>query len=172
MFLAMVSLTSCETEDEQIANTLWGTWEGQMNISYEYQGGYYQTRRTIVTFDKDEYEYASGTGYWIDCFDNFYHAVNFYWYVDRGIIYFESEEGDMWEIWNYSINRDGVFVGEFHDGYGSICEFSLYQTTSPTWSNSGWHSWTNARVFDNSDVMPVRRVTPLGEKVSTVDDGK
>ena len=46
--LMAVSLTSCD--DEEIARTLEGTWKGDMYISSEWDGRYYDATYTVVTF--------------------------------------------------------------------------------------------------------------------------
>ena len=59
MGLVAVSLTSCD--DEEIAKTLEGTWKGDMYISSEWDGHYYNATYTEVTFLKDPYAFSSGT---------------------------------------------------------------------------------------------------------------
>lgn len=62
MAVMMLSLTSCD-EDADIAYALNGTWEGIMQTQLDYDGRYYQSNMSEVTFNSG---YDSGDGYWID----------------------------------------------------------------------------------------------------------
>ena len=70
MGLMTLSFTSCET-DEQIANTLEGTWRGDMTIE-DYNGVSYV--ESEITFLKDPYTYSEGTGLWVDYYADGYVA--------------------------------------------------------------------------------------------------
>ena len=88
MGLVTVSLTSCD--DEEIAKTLEGTWKGDMYISSEWDGHYYNATYTEVTFLKDPYAFSSGTGYWVDYYSDApwdYVANHIDWRVDLGDIH-------------------------------------------------------------------------------------
>lgn len=63
MALMSLTFTSCD-EDSDIAYTLDGTWKGNMYVEY---GGYDATY-TVIRFDQNDGFY-SGTGYWIDYYD-------------------------------------------------------------------------------------------------------
>ena len=67
MAVMAVSFTSCE--DEEIARTLEGTWKGNMYISSEWDGRYYDATSTEITFLKDPSRYSSGSGYWVEGVD-------------------------------------------------------------------------------------------------------
>ena len=69
MGMMAMSFTSCET-DEEIANTLEGTWRGDMTIE-DYRGMSYV--ESEITFLKDPYTYSEGTGLWVD-----YYTYNLY----------------------------------------------------------------------------------------------
>ena len=69
MAMTTITLVSCD-EDEEIATTLWGVWEGKTGIVYDYGDRWYESARTIIAFDKDPDYYAYGTGYWIDYFSH------------------------------------------------------------------------------------------------------
>ena len=68
MMTTLFTLTSCE--DERIANTLEGTWSGNMYISTRYDGRVYDATYTEVTFLKNPYAYSSGEGYWVDYYSD------------------------------------------------------------------------------------------------------
>lgn len=92
--LATLSLSSCD--DEEIANTLEGTWKGDMYISSEWDGRYYDATYTEITFLKDPYAFSSGTGYWVD------------YYSDAP--------------WDYVANRPN-YTG-YHWGYDNLSHFN------------------------------------------------
>lgn len=80
MAVMMLSLTSCD-EDAEIAYALNGTWEGIMQTQLDYEGRYYQSNKSEVTFNSG---YDSGDGYWIDYYSNApwdYVANRIYWKV-------------------------------------------------------------------------------------------
>ncbi len=56
-----LSLTSCE--DEEIAYTLEGTWEGNTYMASIWNGQTYNSTRSVVNFNRDPLSFASGTGY-------------------------------------------------------------------------------------------------------------
>ena len=94
MMTTLFTLTSCE--DERIANTLEGTWSGNMYISTRYDGRVYDATYTEVTFLKNPYAYSSGEGYWVDYYSDApwdYVANHIEWTVDFGTIrvYFVEE---------------------------------------------------------------------------------
>ena len=66
MAVMMLSLTSCD-EDADIAYALNGNWKGYMQTQLDYDGRYYQSNMSEVTFNSG---YDSGDGYWIDYYSN------------------------------------------------------------------------------------------------------
>ena len=147
MGMMALSMTSCD-EDESIAYTLEGTWKGNMYISSEWDGRYYDATYTEVTFSKDPYRYSSGTGYWVDYYNNApwgsYVANHIDWKVDYGTIYIHfREEGTSLEIRDYHLNYDR-FWGYIYD-HGNNVDFELYSVYHPSsyyddyrW---GWDDW-------------------------------
>ena len=69
--IAMLSFTftSCD-EDEYIADTLWGTWKGNMYVTSYWNNRYYDASYSEITFDRDPSTYSSGRGYWVDYYSN------------------------------------------------------------------------------------------------------
>lgn len=63
IMLAVMSLTfvSCD-DDSYIADSLWGVWEGDMYVTSQWNGNTYYSSYSVLAFDKDPYEYASGSG--------------------------------------------------------------------------------------------------------------
>lgn len=89
MMMAMTfTFVSCD-DDEYIADTLWGVWQGDMHVWNEWNGNYYESHDTEIAFDRNPYEYSSGSGYWVDFYSRApwdYFASNITWTVDNGRI--------------------------------------------------------------------------------------
>lgn len=141
-----LALTACDSDDEYIADTLWGTWEGDMYVSSEYNGQVYDATYSVIQFDRNNGSYASGTGYWIDYYSNApwdYVANHITWEVYNGCIHvYFIEEGSSLDIYNYWLDYD-YFNGCIYNGYGQQVDFSLQKTGVPTWSNFyyGYDYW-------------------------------
>ena len=61
------TFTSCD-DDEYIADTLWGTSEGNIYVTHEWSGRYYDASYSFIYFDRTSSR--SGRGYWIDYYDD------------------------------------------------------------------------------------------------------
>lgn len=138
--LMSLSLVSCD-DDEVIADTLWGTWEGNMYVQCEYNGHYYTATSSIIHFDKD-YEYAtSGTGYWIDYYSGApwdYYASHIRWRVSDEVLLIHSLEDDTYfRIYDYSLS-DRYFSGMLEGEDGTYMDFRLVKTSSPYWDDYEW----------------------------------
>lgn len=108
--LMSFTLTSCN-EDADIADTLNGTWKGNMYAEY----GNYDAIYSVIRFDQEGL--YSGTGYWVDYYQGKYWGGNDYianriqWTVDRGNIHIRLlDEGRDVIIYDYSLN-DRRFSG-------------------------------------------------------------
>ncbi len=143
---ATTVFTSCE--DEMIADTLEGTWSGNMYVSSYYGGHDYYATHTEITFTIDPFRFAKGSGYWVDYYDDApwggYIANHIDWRVDNGniTVYFR-EDGTSVVISDYRLS-DSHFSGYIYDG-GNTVNFSLTHISSPNWYNNntywGYDSW-------------------------------
>ena len=170
MGLMTVSLTSCE--DEEIARTLEGTWQGNMYISCRYGGREYDATYTEITFLKDPNRYSSGSGYWVDYYSGApwdYVANHINWSVDYGTIHIHFiEEGSRISIRDDRLNRDR-FWGYISDGNNDV-DFELYCVDRPNynsyrWGFSDWYygdySWSRTRGESaDSTATPATPETP------------
>lgn len=155
MMITLFTLTSCE--DERIANTLEGTWSGNMYISSRYNGRVYDATYSEVTFLKDPYAYSSGAGYWVDYYSDApwdYIANHIEWTVDFGTIkvYFVEEDTHV-TIRDYHLDNL-YFYGTINDS-GRPVDFRLEHVSGRNWSSYRWgyDSWYGAhtRSIDSSD---------------------
>lgn len=130
--LTATTLVSCD-DDSDIAATLEGTWQGKMELRKGYQ--YYQVISSEICFLQDPYSYSSGTGYWIDYYQdspwrNNRVANHIKWTVSNGCInvYF-VEEGTSAQIRDYRL-YNGYFEGTIYYG-DQVVDFRLSQVSSP-----------------------------------------
>lgn len=145
MAVLTLSFTSCD-EDDDIAYTLEGTWQGNMYVSSEWNGRVYDATYSEICFLRDPYRYSSGTGYWVDYYSDYgwgrnYVANHIEWNVNYGRIeiYFVEERTTIF-IEDYSLNNS-YFEGTIYDGSNYV-DFSLRHVTSPNW-NSYYYGWDN-----------------------------
>ncbi len=144
--LVAFTMTSCD-DDNYIARTLEGTWKGDMYVSTYWNSRYYYASYTEVCFLRDPYTYSSGTGYWVDYYDNNYWgnydyvASHIEWTVNNGNIriYF-VEDGVSVVIYNYALDND-YFTGYIDLDNGERQKFSLYHVSSPNWNNYYWNGY-------------------------------
>ena len=142
--IAMLSFTftACD-DDDYIADTLWGTWEGDMYVTSHWNNRYYDATYTEISFDRDPDRYASGTGYWVDYYSNApwdYIANHIRWTVRNGNIevYFVEDRYDM-EIYDFTLSRN-YFDGYIYTDDDKRVEFHLRKTASPDWDRYHWGS--------------------------------
>lgn len=166
--LSSLALTSCDNDDA-IADTLWGVWKGNMYVTGEYDGRVYYSSYSTIGFDKDPYDYASGSGYWIDEFSNApwdYYATHIEWQVNNSDIIIHSLEDDTYfTIHNYSLSGN-YFSGEIWSEDGSRQAFRLVKTSSPDWNDYDWGwDWNDGYGYysparQSEDVTTGRRAAP------------
>ena len=168
--MAMMALAFTSCEDEYIADTLEGTWTGNMYISSEWDGRYYDATSTEVTFLRDPFTYTSGTGYWVDYYSNApwdYVANHIDWNVSNGVIrvYFR-EEGTRIEIRSFRLNHNR-FVGTIYDS-GNLVDFELYNVSRPysywddyRWGYDSWYDdyyyWARTRSGDADSTKVIEK---------------
>lgn len=173
--LTATTLVSCD-DDSDIATTLEGTWRGNMEVNTYYDGRDYQAVYSEICFVQDPYTYSSGTGYWIDYYQdspwrNNQVANHIKWTVSNGVInvYF-VEEGTSLQIRDYRL-YNGYFESTIYYDNQTV-NFSLKQVSSPNWNNftdwgydyygdyyDGGYAKKNVagtRANDNSTAKPVR----------------
>lgn len=165
MMMAMAfTFVSCD-DDEYIADTLWGVWEGDMHVYHEWSGTYYEVHESVIQFDRDPDSYATGTGYWVDYFSDApwdYFASHITWSVSNGRIRIYSYEDDTnFYIYDYSLS-DNYFRGTIESEYGDPMDFRLRKTAAPNWHDFdyGWDSW-----YDYSDPWYSASKTRSGDTI-------
>ena len=178
MMMAVMALTFTSCEDEMIADTLEGTWSGNMYVSSYYDGHDYYATRTEITFSLDPFRFVRGHGYWVDYYSGApwdYVANHIDWYVDnRDIVINFHEDGTSVVISDYRLS-DSHFSGYIADGDNDV-HFSLYHVASPNWDNyrnwgyDGWYDdyyWsraTRAEGGDSTAAMPEKPIRQFGKK--------
>lgn len=150
--IAMLSLTftSCD-EDADIAYTLDGTWRGNMYVEY----GDYDAVYSVIRFYNNSGLY-SGTGYWVDYYDNRYWGGNNYvanhinWTVRNGNIYIDLlEEGNSVVIYNYALSDNGHYFSGYVETYdGNRAQFNM----TKDYSNYNWRDYNYGYYWDYNTV--------------------
>ena len=110
--------TACDSDDEEIAYTLNSDgrdfWHGNLYIQYNYGGVSYISSYSEVEFIKDNYDWASGYGYWVDYYSDApwdYQAFHIDWKVrDEKIYIYFREDGTSIQIRDYHLS-DRYFEG-------------------------------------------------------------
>lgn len=159
--VASMSLQSCD-DDSDIVYTLEGTWEGQMNVFYEYGGTDYESTYSEICFNSDPYTYSSGTGYWVDYYSTDIWGYNYVanhitWTVSGGVIYVNFvEEGSQLEIRDYRLN-DNRFEGTIYMD-GVTTDFSLIHTSSPNWDSFYYYDYYAKPGNKPAGVAPKRTI--------------
>ena len=118
MMMAMMAFTFTACEDEMIADTLEGTWSGNMYVSSYYGGRDYYATHTEITFSIDPFRFTKGSGYWVDYYSAApwdYVANHITWRVDDGSITINFiEDHTSVVISNYHLS-DSHFSGYIAD---------------------------------------------------------
>ena len=162
-----IAFTACE--DERIAQSLEGTWSGNMYVSSYYDGREYYATHTEITFDIDPFRFTKGSGYWVDYYSEApwdYVANHIDWSVDnrRITVHFEEENSTL-VIEDYRLTDDR-FTG--YIAYGDYdVNFNLVHISSPNWNNYnrwGYDAWYDdyyysrqTRSNDSTAVAPIEK---------------
>ena len=181
MMIATMALTFTACEDEFIADSLEGTWSGDMQVSSYYNGHDYYATHTEITFNIDPFRFTKGSGYWVDYYSGApwdYVANHISWRVDRGniYVYFHEEDTEV-VIADYHLS-DYHFSGYIADGDYDV-HFNLSHISSPNWDNYeywGYDEWydeyyysreTRSSGTDSTAVAPAEKpVRKFGKKQS------
>lgn len=130
-----LGFTSCDDDDDYIADTLEGTWRGNMQVTSRHNDVTRTATYSEICFVGDPYTFSSGTGYWVDYYSNYagdYVANHITWTVRNRVIFvhFVEEDTDL-EIHDYRLN-DGYFQGTIYYRNKRVY-FSLEHISSPNW---------------------------------------
>lgn len=138
--LMSFTLTSCD-EDAGIADTLEGTWRGNMYVEYDDRDAVY----SVIQFDRNVDDWYSGTGYWVDYYSNNYWGGNNYianrirWTVrDRNIYISLLDERTDVVIYDYKLNNYR-FSGYVETPSGKRAYFEMKSDkTNYNWRDNSW----------------------------------
>ena len=116
-----------------------------MYMQSQWNGRVYKSSYSVLAFDKNPYEYASGSGYWIDYYSNApwdYYSSRISWRVvgPQEIQIYSQKEGRTYYIYDYQMNGS-YFSGYIDDGENSPVYFELRKTSSPDWGDYDWNGY-------------------------------
>ena len=139
--MATTTFTSCETEDQYVANILIeGDWQGYLGTYYYDRWGLTgNTYETTIRFCGNGNWATSGRGYEVD-YDtrspfNDYAYCEFSWSIVNGVITLIYDDS-MWNpvyITNYTLYND-YFSGTINDGTRRDIRFRLKNVNFGYWS--------------------------------------
>ena len=139
MATTMLSLTSCD--DDKIARSLDGVWEGEISTAYFNYRGSGNSQYVDIQFYTDPSQYAKGDGIERDYSNTTgtYTECGFRFEVKNSRIYLYYDDGYDVMIRNYEL-LDGHFSGEFLDRYGNyLASFDLYRVDNWRHFRSGYN---------------------------------
>jgi hypothetical protein len=186
--MALFTFTSCE--DENIAYTLEGTWEGQVFDYSQWDGQTYNISYSMLDFRMDPFATRTGNGYWVDIYSggNRHHvSYRIDWKVRDGIIYIKfREDGTTYRISDYRLSdytfRGTMYEADWNTGNynGNAHDFSMRHIDSPNWDyyyndyDSFWGSyrghyngyyWSNEGTFESEDGSTVAPAKSYSDSV-------
>lgn len=163
MAATMLSLTSCD--DDKIARSLDGIWEGEVSTAYfNYRGN--SSQYVDIQFYADPSQYAKGDGIERDYSNTTgtYTECGFRFEVKNSRIYLYYDDGYDVMIRNYEL-LDGHFSGEFLDRYGNyLASFDLYRVDN--WRHYRYNYYIAP---DNSTATSEKEATPIKEKADDAE---
>lgn len=145
LFVAVTAMTFVSCDDDKIARSLDGIWEGQVSSAYfNYRlGNSYQW--IDIQFYADPSRYAKGSGIERDYSGSgsyYYEECEFEFEVRGGYIYLHYADGTEVVIRDYEL-VDDRFTGEFLDRNGHLlASFDLYRVTSWRHSRYDYYRYT------------------------------
>ena len=160
LFLAVTAMTFVSCDDDKIAATLDGVWEGQVSLgrwnSYQY---------VDIEFYKNPYRYAQGDGIEYD-YTGYDRHGNCYYYVSRfvyevrnGRIYMDYDDGTRVVISSYSLSGTR-FSGTFNDYYSGsyLADFDLYRVDGYYYNTHTGNWRARVRSSDGEAVDSVKMI--------------
>lgn len=140
LFLAVTAMTFVSCDDDKIANSLEGVWEGEVSVgrwnSYQYVDIEFSRQGYSDGYGM-EYDYQGNSGAAIPC--------PFTFKVVNGTIFMEYEDGSRVAIRNYTLTEN-QFSGEFCEWVGSytvgshIADFKFMKVSS--WRHVRYSGYT------------------------------
>ena len=140
LFLAVTAMTFVSCDDDKIANSLEGVWEGEVSVgrwnSYQYVDIEF-SRQGYSNGYGMEYDYQGNSGAYVEC--------PFTFKVVNGTIFMEYEDGSRVAIRNYTLTEN-QFSGEFCKWEGSytvgdyIAKFNFVKVSS--WRHVRYSGYT------------------------------
>ena len=133
--VAMLSMTLSSCDDDDIAGTLDGVWEGEVSQNFSWRWSNYSNYQYVdIEFYTDPYRYASGTGieYDYDRWGN-YTTCTFSFSVESRDIYLIYADGARVMIPRGYYLSKTRFEGEFRDYYyphDYIADFSFVKVAN------------------------------------------
>ena len=169
--LMSISLTSCD-EDSDIAYTLDGTWRGNMYVQY----GNVDATYSVIRFDQNDGIY-SGTGYWIDYYqEDYWHGNNYIanrirWTVRNRNIYITllDENSDV-VIYDYALG-DRKFSGYVEADNGNRAYFELSRDSYNWRDDYDWGYSKQYSGLENTQIVS-RGAKDSVESVKVADDNQ
>ncbi len=187
MLMALMGITFTACEDEFIADSLEGTWSGDMYVSSYYDGRDYYATYSEITFSIDPFRFTKGSGYWVDYYSGApwdYVANHISWRVDNGNIYIHFlDDNSSVVISDYHLSGSR-FSGYIADGDYDV-HFNLRHVASPNmdsysyWGYDEWYDdWyygyysrqTRSADTDTTSVMPAEKpIRQFGRKLKDMN---
>ena len=169
--LMSISLTSCD-EDSDIAYTLDGTWRGNMYVQY----GNVDATYSVIRFDQNDGIY-SGTGYWIDYYqEDYWHGNNYIanrirWTVRNRNIYITLlDENSNVVIYDYALG-DRKFSGYVEADNGNRAYFELSRDSYNWRDDYDWGYSKQHSGLENTQIVS-RGAKDSVEYVKVADDNQ
>ena len=173
MMAAMTTLTSCEDEDDYIAQQLRNSdWQGYIDTYYSSRWNLSgNTYETVMHFESRGEYYTSGRGCEVDYdtrspYSNYAYCT-FSWCIVEGnviLIYDDSQWNTTW-IRDYRLTSTN-FYGYIDDGSNRRIRFDLVSTSDYSdWgrynTNGGYGDFQNQNWFHSRTTTPVENGMPF-----------
>ena len=164
--VAMLSMTLSSCNDDNIAKTLDGVWEGKVSQNYSWRWSNYTRYQYVeMEFLTDPYRYAKGYGYEYDYYDNGYERVHFTFEVINEDIYIDYADGAHVLIPRGYYLSDSRFSGEFRDNRTGkyLGSFSFVKYANHRYDRYGSY-YPYSKDIDFTDENPTASKAEEGEK--------